>query len=50
MRGYVVEKCGRLYAVIYERLDPITGRERRADRRRRPRGPPIIHQSNKFPR
>jgi integrase len=29
MRGYVVERNGRFYAVIYEGLDPITGRERR---------------------
>lgn len=29
MRGYVVERKGRFYAVIYEGLDPITGRERR---------------------
>jgi len=29
MRGYIVEKNGRFYAVIYEGLDPITGRERR---------------------
>jgi integrase len=30
MRGYVVEKGGRFYAVIYEGRDPITGRERRS--------------------
>lgn len=29
MRGYVVEKSGRFYAVIYEGRDPITGHERR---------------------
>jgi hypothetical protein len=29
MRGYVVEKGGRFYAVIYQGRDPITGRERR---------------------
>ena len=28
MRGYVVERKGRFYAVIYEGLDPITRRER----------------------
>jgi hypothetical protein len=30
MRGYVVEKGDRFYAVTYESRDPITGRERRA--------------------
>jgi integrase len=30
VRGYVVERNGRFYAVIYEGLDPITGRERRS--------------------
>lgn len=29
MRGYVVRKGDRWYAVVYEGLDPITGRERR---------------------
>ncbi len=29
MQGYVVRKGGRFYAVIYEGIDPITGRERR---------------------
>jgi len=29
MRGYVVERKGRFYAVIYEGLDPITRQERR---------------------
>ncbi len=29
MRGYVVQKGGRFYAVIYEGVDPLTGRERR---------------------
>jgi hypothetical protein len=29
MRGYVVAKGDRFYAVIYEGIDPITGRERR---------------------
>jgi len=29
MKGYVTTKRGRYYAVIYEGLDPITGRERR---------------------
>ena len=29
MRGYVVEKGSRFYAVIYEGVDPVTGRERR---------------------
>jgi integrase len=29
MQGYVVAKGGRFYAVIYEGVDPITGRERR---------------------
>lgn len=30
MRGYVVNKGGRFYAVIYEGRDPITGREQRS--------------------
>lgn len=30
MKGYVTSKRGRYYAVIYEGLDPVTGRERRA--------------------
>jgi hypothetical protein len=29
MKGYVACKRGRWYAVIYEGLDPVTGRERR---------------------
>ena len=29
MKGYVTAKRGRYYAVIYEGLDPVTGRERR---------------------
>ncbi len=29
MRGYVVKKGTRFYAVIYEGVDPLTGRERR---------------------
>src|SRR5687768_3349369 len=29
MKGYVTTKRGRYYAVIYEGLDPVTGRERR---------------------
>jgi hypothetical protein len=29
MRGHVARKRGRYYAVIYEGLDPVTGRERR---------------------
>jgi integrase len=29
LRGYVVEKGHRFYAVIYEGIDPLTGRERR---------------------
>jgi hypothetical protein len=29
MKGYVARKSDRWYAVIYEGLDPITGRERR---------------------
>lgn len=29
MKGYVARKRGRYYAVIYEGLDPVTGRERR---------------------
>jgi len=29
MKGYVAKRRGRYYAVIYEGLDPITGRERR---------------------
>ena len=30
MRGYVAKKRGHFYAVIYEGIDPITGRERRS--------------------
>jgi hypothetical protein len=30
MRGYVAKRRNRLYAVIYEGIDPITGRERRS--------------------
>ena len=30
MKGYVTTKRGRYYAVIYEGLDPVTGRERRS--------------------
>ena len=29
MQGYVVAKGDRFYVVIYEGVDPITGRERR---------------------
>jgi hypothetical protein len=29
MKGYVAQRRGRYYAVIYEGLDPVTGRERR---------------------
>jgi hypothetical protein len=29
VKGYVVRKGNQYYAVIYEGLDPITGRERR---------------------
>jgi hypothetical protein len=29
MRGYVARKGDRWYAVVYEGLDPVTGRERR---------------------
>jgi len=29
MKGYVARKGDRFYAVIYEGLDPLTGRERR---------------------
>ena len=29
MKGYVTKKGDRWYAVIYEGLDPVTGRERR---------------------
>ena len=29
MRGYVAKRRNRFYAVIYEGIDPITGRERR---------------------
>ena len=29
MNGYVAKRRGRFYAVIYEGLDPVTGRERR---------------------
>lgn len=36
MQGYVVRKGGQHYAVIYEGLDPLTGRERR---RWHPAGP-----------
>ena len=40
MQGYVVAKGDRFYAVIYEGVDPITGRRATpmAPRRRRPRG------------
>ncbi|MEO6570861.1 MAG: hypothetical protein ABIO83_04880, partial [Ilumatobacteraceae bacterium] len=34
MKGYVVRKGDRYYAVIYEGIDPITGRERRRTARR----------------
>jgi len=30
MNGYVAQRRGRFYAVIYEGLDPVTGRERRS--------------------
>ena len=30
MKGYVARKGDRWYAVIYEGLDPVTGRERRS--------------------
>ncbi len=30
MKGYVAHKGNRWYAVIYEGLDPVTGRERRS--------------------
>ena len=30
MRGYVAKRRDRFYAVIYEGIDPITGRERRS--------------------
>src|SRR6266511_1383469 len=30
MKGYVAKKGNRWYAVIYEGIDPITGRERRS--------------------
>lgn len=30
MKGYVGTKGGRWYAVVYEGLDPVTGRERRS--------------------
>jgi integrase len=29
VRGYVAQRWNRFYAVIYEGIDPITGRERR---------------------
>ena len=29
MKGYVANKGNRWYAVIYQGLDPVTGRERR---------------------
>lgn len=35
MKGYVANKGGRWYAVIYEGLDPVTGRERSELARRR---------------
>lgn len=30
MKGYVVHRRNRYYTVIYEGLDPVTGRERRS--------------------
>lgn len=30
MKGYLAQRRGRFYAVIYEGLDPVTGRERRS--------------------
>ncbi|MEX0667761.1 MAG: hypothetical protein WD313_05475 [Acidimicrobiia bacterium] len=30
MRGYVARKGNRWYAVVYEGLDPVTGKERRS--------------------
>lgn len=36
MRGYVVKKGNQYYAVIYEGIDPTTGKERR---RWHPAGP-----------
>lgn len=30
MKGYVRQRRGRFYAVIYEGRDPVTGKERRA--------------------
>ena len=30
MKGYVAQRRGRFYAVIYEGLDPVTGKERRS--------------------
>ena len=30
MKGYVSRKGNRWYAVIYEGIDPVTGRERRS--------------------
>lgn len=38
MKGYVVRKGGQYYVVIYEGLDPLTGRERR---RWHPAGPDL---------
>jgi hypothetical protein len=29
MKGYIAKKGNRWYAVIYEGIDPVTGRERR---------------------
>ncbi len=29
MNGYIAQRRGRFYAVIYEGLDPVTGKERR---------------------
>ena len=36
MKGYVVRKGNQYYAVIYEGLDPITGREHRRWHQRAP--------------
>ena len=30
MKGYVAKKGNRWYAVIYQGIDPVTGRERRS--------------------
>jgi integrase len=41
MKGYVARKGDRWYAVVYEGLDPVTGRERRVGIPRAPSGPTL---------